>query len=253
MTFAAVSFFRRLATVAVTVVVVGVASGAGRAAPPLVAFAPAASPSPLLLQRGDVIFQSESSSQSRAIREAQCGHPATHVGIIEKRGDDAFVIEAVGPVTLTPLAAFVARGARVAVYRDPRLDEAGRAAVVAAARRELGKPYDPFFTDDDARIYCSELVWRAWRAAGLDIGRVATGRELSLDGPAVTRLLSQRWRHHPGCRHARTQAECAAVVANQAIVTPASLLQDEVLVLVTGDLGVSPTQAAAFCPRPPSG
>jgi hypothetical protein len=247
MSTAAVSVFRRLVVGAV--IAAGVAVGAARATP--LSSRAQTSPAPALLHNGDLIVQTESSSQSAAIREAQCGHPATHVGIIVTSGDDAFVLEAVGPVKLTRLDAFVARGARFAIYRDPRLDEAGRAAVVAAARRDLGKPYDPFFTDDEERIYCSELVWRAWRAAGLDIGRIATGRELSLDGPAVSRLLSKRWRHHPGCRQARTQAECAAVVADQPIVTPASLLQDGGLVHVMGELEVSPTQAAASCPRLP--
>lgn len=148
------------------------------------------------------------------------------------------VLEAVGPVKFTPLAAFARRGGggAVAVYRDPRLDEATRAAVVAAAVKELGKPYDPFFTDDDARIYCSELVWRAWRTAGLDVGRVQTGRALALEGPKVKRLLGERWRAHPGCGAAQTIDDCAEVVADQDIVTPASLMLDERLVHVAGAL-----------------
>jgi hypothetical protein len=32
-------------------------------------------------------------------------------------------------------------------------------------RRDLGKPYDPHYRFDDQAIYCSELLWRGWRAA----------------------------------------------------------------------------------------
>jgi len=202
---------------------------AARAAPPL---------DVATLQTGDLVFQTSESAQSGAIREAQRGHPATHVGIIVKDGDRVQVLEAVGPVKLTPFADFARRGGggAVAVYRDPRLDDATRAAVIAAARKDLGRPYDPFFTDDDARIYCSELVWRAWRAAGLDVGRVQTGRALALEGPKVKRLLGERWRAHPRCNGLASIEACADVVAAQDIVTPASLMVDERLVHVAGAL-----------------
>jgi cell wall-associated NlpC family hydrolase len=201
---------------------------AARAAPPV---------DEATLQTGDLVFQTSESAQSGAIREAQRGHPATHVGIVVKDGARVRVLEAVGPVKFTPLADFARRGGgQVAVYRDPRLDDATRAAVVAAAMKDLGRPYDPFFTDDDARIYCSELVWRAWRAAGLDVGRVQTGRALALEGPKVKRLLGERWRAHPRCGGVKSIDDCAAIVAAQDIVTPASLMLDDRLVHVTGTL-----------------
>jgi hypothetical protein len=193
---------------------------------------------PATLRTGDLIFQTSESAQSGAIREAQRGHPATHVGIVVVDGGGVQVLEAVGPVKRTPLKDFVRRGGghMVAVYRDPRLDDAGRAAVVAAALNDLGKPYDRFFTDDDGRIYCSELVWRAWRAVGLEVGAVTTGRELALEGPKVKRLLGDRWRAHPRCGAGSSRAACAAVVAGQDIVTPASLMLDPRLQHVSGSL-----------------
>jgi cell wall-associated NlpC family hydrolase len=221
---------RAAIVLAVFFVVVAVATTrAASAAPPVDEAA---------LQTGDLVFQTSESAQSGAIREAQRGHPATHVGIVVRDGARVQILEAVGPVQLTPLAAFRRRGGggAVAVYRDPRLDDATRAAVVAAARQDLGRPYDPFFTDDDARIYCSELVWRAWRAVGLEIGRVQSGRELALEGPKVKRLLGERWRAHPGCRDKASIEACADVVAAQAIVTPASLMLDPRLVHVAGAL-----------------
>lgn len=38
------------------------------------------------LQTGDLVFQTSESAQAGAIREAQRGHPATHVGIIVRDG-----------------------------------------------------------------------------------------------------------------------------------------------------------------------
>lgn len=205
----------------------------------VVAFALAGAPpvDPTTLRTSDLIFQTSESAQSGAIREAQRGHPATHVGIVVVEGGVPLVLEAIGPVQRTPLADFVRRGGGdVVVYRDPRLDDATREGVVAAALKDLGKPYDPFFTDDHERIYCSELVWRAWRAVGLEIGAVQTGRQLALEGPKVKRLLGERWRAHPGCRDKANIKACADVVATQAIVTPASLMLDSRLVHVAGAL-----------------
>jgi hypothetical protein len=44
---------------------------------------------------------------------------------------------------------------------------------VAEAERFLGKPYDIHYEFDDAKIYCSELIFKGFKAAtGEDLGRV---------------------------------------------------------------------------------
>jgi hypothetical protein len=189
------------------------------------------------LQTGDLVFQSSKSGQAPAIKEAQRGHPATHVGIVV-RGDDGAVsvLEAVGPVTKTPWRRFFARGGDVAVYRDPRLSPQQRLQLVDVAMHDLGKGYDVAFSADDDRIYCSELVWRAYRGLGLPIGTVEATGDLALDGPNVRRLFSTRWRAHPRCAELKTQAACRDAIAEEPIVTPASLMDDDRLTRVAGTL-----------------
>lgn len=188
------------------------------------------------LQTGDLVFQSGESAQAPAIVEAQRGHPASHVGIVV-RGDDGQVrvLEAVGPVTITPWKRFVARGKGVAVYRDPRLSDAQRLQLVDVAMHDLGKPYDAAFAADDDRIYCSELVWRAYRGLGLEIGTVEDTGDLALDGPLARRLFAGRWRQHPRCA-GLSQEACRGAIVDEPIVTPASIASDGRLMRIGGTL-----------------
>jgi Permuted papain-like amidase enzyme, YaeF/YiiX, C92 family len=188
------------------------------------------------LNDGDLLFQHHLAPQSTAIAEAQSDN-ATHVGIAVKKDDAWFVLEAVGPVKWTPLASFVDHGKNdaVVVMHDPRLTDDQRAQLIAAAQKDLGKPYDLFFTNDDSSIYCSELVARAYATIGVDIGKHQQGKELQMHGPAVEKLLDARWRKHPLCRREKSRAACASIVDEQDIVTPASLLHDPRLVRVFGE------------------
>ena len=188
------------------------------------------------LRTGDLVFQRSESAQAPAIQEAQRGDPATHVGIVVRKDDGALVVlEAVGPVKTTPWGRFVARGAGVEVYRDPRLSDAQRLQLVDVALHDLGKPYDAAFAADDARIYCSELVWRAYRGLGLDIGAIEATGDLALDGPLVRALFARRWEQHPRCA-GLSRAACRAAVVREPIVTPASIRSDPRLVRVAGEL-----------------
>jgi len=57
-----------------------------------------------------------------------------------------------------------------------------------------GKPYDLYFEWTDERIYCSELVWKMYRAAaGLEIGSLQKLRELDLGDPAVKSKMRERY------------------------------------------------------------
>jgi len=167
------------------------------------------------LESGDIVLQISTSAQSGAIRQAQ-GSDWTHVGIVEQAADGTFVVEAEARVVRTPWARFRARGAgqSLLVLRARDLDGAARARVVAAARRELGKPYDLQFGWGDDALYCSELVVKAFeRGAGLHLGRMVPLRELDLRelGPALQARFGD------------------APPLDQPVVTPASLVEDPAL------------------------
>lgn len=136
---------------------------------------------------GDILFQSLPNAPGMDLVDAiegTTGSPYSHCGMVFQEGGEWKVIEAIGPVKVTPLKTYIARGRgkRVWAYR---LDETNRKhvpAALAAMKKDLGKPYDPRYRFDDRAIYCSELIWRGWKAA--------TGKEL---GKAVT-LGSLNWR-----------------------------------------------------------
>jgi len=133
-------------------------------------------------QNGDVVLQTSASAQSRAIQVAT-GSPFSHAGMVEVARDGVFVIEAIGRVSRTPLEAWIRRGqgGRYLALRRAELTSEQGAAVVGAARKLLGKRYDALFGWSDDRIYCTELVAKAFRrGAGLEVGRVQRIRDLNI-------------------------------------------------------------------------
>ena len=168
----------------------------------LIGVAEGTQPPEVALQNGDVVLQASSTERSALIRKASRS----------RANDGVFVVEAVQPVSRTPLATWVTRGEGgwVTVLRPKALDAAARKRVVAAAKKELGKPYDARYRWDDERLYCSELVVKAFaRGAGLSVGKqeVVNTLELSDEELALAAKLG--------------------VSPAQSLVTPGSLVDDE--------------------------
>lgn len=151
------------------------------------------------LRDGDIIFHTSRSSQSAAIQSATHSR-YSHMGLILYRGGRPFVFEAVSTVKFTPLAQWIARGERshyvVKRWRDAdaRLDAAGVARLRGAATKMTGKSYDLTFEWSDQRIYCSELVWKAYeRAFGVRLGETQRLGDFDLTGAAVKTKLRERY------------------------------------------------------------
>ncbi len=173
-----------------------------------------------LAQPGDVILHQSTSSQSAALIAAT-GSPYTHVGLLFEHDGALQVLEAVEPVRWTPLDAWVSRGAdeTAVVLRVPNLDPQAAAAVQRVAERYLGAHYDVLFQWSDDRIYCSELVFKAFsEGAGLQVGALQTFDALDLQSPEVQRLIE-----------ARTHGD---IDMAETVVTPVSILHDPDLELV---------------------
>ena len=151
------------------------------------------------LQDGDIIFHTSRSPQSVAIQKATRSK-YSHMGIVFIRGGDAYVYEAVKTVRYTPLEKWMSRGSG-GHYVVKRLRDAASimtpdavAKLRQAASKFSGKPYDLAFEWSDARIYCSELVWKIYdRALGLRIGRLQKLREFDLSKPQVKSKVKQRY------------------------------------------------------------
>lgn len=149
------------------------------------------------LIEGDLIFVESQSSQSEAIREAT-GSPWSHVGVAMKHEGVIKVIEAgARGVAITSLDDFIdlGRNRRVSIHRlSATLKDAEREALRTALKKHLGKPYDRMFRWDDNSLYCSELVWKAYRdSTGIELGRMQTFGDFDLSSPEVKKLLMKRY------------------------------------------------------------
>ena len=168
-------------------------SGAPLAPPPVVDAAAVEA----VAQPGDVVFRRGRSLLSRVVLSGDDRPQFSHVGIVAEQegalvvvhatpGNDVSVPE---PLRTEPLAAFFApEAAEAGALRRPRDPALGRAAAAAAQRLAPGRTFDADLdlgTDD--RLYCTELVWKAYREAGLDLtsGRFDRASGLLHDGPMV--------------------------------------------------------------------
>jgi hypothetical protein len=156
-------------------------------------------PAAIVLRDGDIIFQESVSSQGTELKLATKSR-YTHMGIIRKSGGKYFVLEAVYPVSVTPLQKFIARG-KNRHYVIKRLKDAKHLLtpdvlnkMEETGRGFIGKKYDPLFQWSDDRIYCSELVWKIYkRATGIEIGELQKYRDFDLSHPKVKALIKKRF------------------------------------------------------------
>jgi hypothetical protein len=177
------------------------------------------------LKEGDIIFHTSKSSQSEAIRIATNSR-FNHTAILLIYNGKLSVLEAVQPVRITPLAAFIARGQGHFVVKRLRDREAVLTPSVIARMKDLGRgligrPYDLYFRWDDERIYCSELVWKLYKqAAGVEVAKVQKASDLNLNHRVVRELIEKRY------------GRGAAVPQDEPIVSPQAIYESERLVTV---------------------
>jgi len=160
-----------------------------------------------------VVLQTSGSAQSAAIQIATRS-PYSHTGLVEVAPDGVFVIEALGKVSRTPISAWIRRGdgRKYTALRRRDLSDSEAAAVVQSARAFLGKRYDAQFQWSDDRIYCSELVSKAYaRGAGKSAGRLQRIRDLNI-APILAAAKSAR--------------DGDKLPLDRQVLTPASLAED---------------------------
>jgi uncharacterized protein YycO len=120
--------------------------------------------------------------------ESATKSPYSHCGIVTKKGDAWMVLEAIGPVQEISLASWIERGreGKFDVYRLEDSYQPKIPLVIESARAFLGRPYDIQYEFDDEKIYCSELVFKAFKqATAEDLGE-------------VVELGTLDWRAHEG-------------------------------------------------------
>ena len=186
----------------------------------LIAWVNAASPAAVPpLHTGDIVLQASQSGMAESIRRATRS-PYSHVGLVEVARDGVWVIEAVSPVSRTPFAKWKRRGlgGHLTVMR-PRLEPDQLGAAVAAAKRDLGKPYDVRYAWDDENVYCSELVVKAFERTA----HVTYGSRVRLDALQLGDFE-------------KALAVKLGVPLSQEVVPPGSLASDPKLEVVFSDV-----------------
>jgi hypothetical protein len=165
------------------------------------------------LREGDLVFETSSSAQSAFIQRAT-GSRWSHVGIVEVAEDGTWVVEAIAQVSRTPWDAWrrrARRGGKLLVLRPREIDDAARARAVERAKAFLGRRYDARFGWGGDRVYCSELVVKAYEAAaGVSFGRRERLGDLRIAG--LEPAIRARWG--------------GPVPRDLVLVTPASLAHD---------------------------
>lgn len=186
----------------------------------LLSFACAAQAWAYTPKEGDLLFQTSRSAQSVAIQKATHS-PYSHVGMLLFHKGRPFVFEAVGPVKFTPLAKWEARGKNgryVAKRARKPLPPAAIATLHRLAARYAGKPYDFTFEWSDRRMYCSELVWKLYKGAGITLAPLARLGSFDLSDPVVRKIMKQRYGSH--------------VPLDEPVIAPSALFDSPLLITV---------------------
>ncbi|HNW99714.1 MAG TPA: YiiX/YebB-like N1pC/P60 family cysteine hydrolase [Bacteroidales bacterium] len=131
---------------------------------------------------GDMVFQTISGSKLTNAIAGITQSEYTHCGIVDFQKGKWVVIEAYGKVRVFPMNEWISQGnfKRYAVCRlKPGLDKK-IPDLMTEVRKMIGKPYDYGFDTTDAAIYCSELIYKAYKkATGQYIGKTNKLGELN--------------------------------------------------------------------------
>lgn len=150
---------------------------------------------PYLLHEGDIVFSGSARGQGEAIIAATAS-PLTHCGIVFVKDGRCMVLEAVQPVGVTTLEAFIAHG-RADAFTARRLKTGLAPAAAQKARAwataQIGRNYDVTFRWDDSRFYCSELVWKFYQHGGIELCAPRHFRDYNLHHPSVMKIINQRY------------------------------------------------------------
>lgn len=150
-------------------------------------------------QNGDLIFQTSTSSQSKAIQLATKSK-FSHCGLIFEDKNDYYVFEAIQPVQKTPLIKWIQRGENQkyevkrlidskSILNSNILEQMGN-----LAKKYYGKDYDLKFEWTDDKIYCSELIWKLYYiSAGIKLCELETLSDFDFSSQIVQSKIKQRY------------------------------------------------------------
>ena len=108
-----------------------------------------------------------------------------------------YVFEAIEPVGVRKLEDWIASGEdqKFTVYRlkDHNLSSAELTTMKSYLKTQLNKHYDLGFNWSDKELYCSELVFKAYKAIGIELCQPKFLRDFNLENPQVRKIMQQRY------------------------------------------------------------
>ncbi len=118
-------------------------------------------------KEGDIVFQSLPSADLVDAIEGVTNSPYSHCGMVIKKDGEWFVREALGIVRDTPLDRWIIRGEdfKIDAFRLKNEYQKYIPLFIQKSGDYLKRPYDSQYRMDDESIYCSELVYKAFRDA----------------------------------------------------------------------------------------
>lgn len=170
----------------------------------------------------DIIFQTSTSAQSQAVQLAT-NSKYSHMGIVYLNSEEARVFEASAKVKRTPIGRWIenGEGGKFVVKRisDKRLLTAKALGRMKQTGKDFrGRSYDPYFEWDDSKMYCSELVYKVYKAGGIELGKLQKVKDFDLTHPAVKEKMQERFGDN--------------IPYDETVISPASIFDDEKLVTV---------------------
>lgn len=112
-----------------------------------------------------------------------------------KEGEQWYVYEAVQPVKKTKFEKWIKNGDNKAwvTRRYDSLSVTQVSKIKLFLTRQLKKNYDIYFNWGDGEMYCSELVWKAYHSAGIDLCELKKMSSFDLTHPIVKAKLQERY------------------------------------------------------------
>lgn len=165
-------------------------------------------PSDVGLRAGDLVFRRGGSLSSRAVVMADTDNGYSHIGMVVDSAGKAMIVHAVpyepdfkgdfDRVKLeTPQRFFLSDRAIVGEVRrleDWRLAKRASLKALAYYKRHTAFDHD-YNTNDSTKVYCTELVLRAYREAGLPLRDVRT-RHITLPTATYDCILPSAFQQH---------------------------------------------------------
>lgn len=161
--------------------------------------------SPADYQTGDVIAHTSQSGQSKLIQMGTFSK-YSHVGIIIILKGKPYVFEASGRTKYSTVENFIKRGKKekytVLRYQgwvntntkyQIDLTKKQKQKIKRSARKYKGKRYDSAFKWSDKKMYCSELVWKLYKDAGIKLSQPRKMRSFNLWIPGLKNVMKKRW------------------------------------------------------------